>query len=54
MLIAPVGVLASTSLLERLAATALALVIYFAVTRRTLLAGVVAGCVAIVLVQGLR
>jgi branched-subunit amino acid transport protein len=54
MLIAPVGVLASTNLLERLAATALALIIYFAVTRRNLLAGVIGGCVAIVFVQGLR
>ncbi|HZA97074.1 MAG TPA: AzlD domain-containing protein [Burkholderiaceae bacterium] len=54
MLISPVGVLASTSVLERMAATGIALVIYFAVTRRNLLAGVVAGCVAIVLVQGLR
>jgi branched-subunit amino acid transport protein len=54
MLISPVGVLTATSLIERLGATAFALVIYFAVTRRNLLAGVVGGCVAIVLVQSLR
>jgi branched-subunit amino acid transport protein len=50
MLIEPVGVLASTSLIERLGATACAVVTYFALTRN-LLAGVVAGCVAIVLLH---
>lgn len=54
MLIEPVGVLAATSLPERLGATACALVVYFAFTRRNLLAGVVAGCVSIVLCQFLR
>ena len=54
MLIEPVGVLATTSLSERLGATACALVAYFAVTRRNLLAGVISGCVAIVLLQLLR
>src|SRR6188474_3285731 len=49
MLIDPVGVLATTSLLERLGATACGLVMYFGFTRRNLLAGVVGGCVAIVL-----
>ena len=51
MLVEPVGVLATTTLLERLGATACALVMYFALTRRNLLAGVVSGCVAIVLLQ---
>ena len=54
MLIDPVGVLATTSLLERLGATACGLVMYFGFTRRNLLAGVVGGCVAIVLLQFLR
>ena len=54
MLIEPVGVLASTTLIERLGATACALATYFAVMRRNLLAGVVSGCVAIVLLQLLR
>jgi branched-subunit amino acid transport protein len=54
MLIEPVGVLATTSLIERLAATACGLVVYYGLTRRNLLAGVVAGCVAIVLLQLLR
>ena len=54
MLIDPVGVLATTSLLERLGATACGLVMYFGLTRRNLLAGVVGGCVAIVLLQLLR
>lgn len=51
MLVEPVGVLATTSLLERLGATACGLVVYFAFTRRNLLAGVVAACVAIVLLH---
>ena len=54
MLIAPVGVLATTSLPERLGATACALLVYFVLTRRNLLAGVTGGCVAIVLLQSLR
>ena len=54
MLIAPVGVLATTSLPERLGATACALVVYFVFTRRNLLAGVIGGCVAIVVLQSLR
>ena len=54
MLIEPVGVLATTSLSERLGATACALVVYFVLTRRNLLAGVISGCVAIVLLQSLR
>ncbi len=54
MLIEPVGVLATTSLLERLGATACGLMMYFGLTRRSLLAGVVSGCVAIVLLQLLR
>ncbi|MDP9129987.1 MAG: AzlD domain-containing protein, partial [Candidatus Binatota bacterium] len=54
MLVEPVGVLTTTSLLERLGATACALVMYFGFTRRNLLAGVVTGCVAIVLLQLLR
>ena len=54
MLIDPVGVLATTTLIERLGATACALVTYFAVMRRSLLAGVVSGCVAIVLLQLVR
>jgi branched-subunit amino acid transport protein len=51
ILIEPVGVLAETSLIERLAATAIGSVVYFRLTRRNLLAGVLAGCVAIVLLQ---
>jgi branched-subunit amino acid transport protein len=54
MLVEPVGVLATTTLLERLGATACALVMYFGLTRRNLLAGVVGGCVAIVLLHLLR
>ncbi len=54
MLVEPVGVLATTSLLERLGATACGVVVYFALTRRNLLAGVVGGCVVIVLLQLLR
>ncbi|MEP6609027.1 MAG: hypothetical protein ABJA83_10150, partial [Burkholderiaceae bacterium] len=54
MLVEPVGVLASTSLLKRLGATACGLVMYFVLTQRNLLAGVVSGCVAIVLLQLLR
>jgi len=54
MLIDPVGVMATTSLPERLGATACALVTYFVLTRRNLLAGVVGGCVAMVLLQLLR
>lgn len=51
MLVEPIGVLATTSLLERLGATACALVMYFGLTQRNLLAGVLSGCVAIVLLQ---
>jgi branched-subunit amino acid transport protein len=51
MLVEPVGVLAATSLAERLAATACGLVVYFGLTRRNLLAGVLTGCVAIVLLR---
>ena len=51
VLLQPVGVLAATSLVERLAATALALVVYFGLTRRNLLAGVLSGCAAIVLLK---
>ncbi len=54
MLIEPVGVLATTSLVERLGATTFALVMYFVVMRRNLLAGVTCGCVAIVLLQLVR
>jgi len=54
MLVQPVGVLAATSLPERLGATACGLVVYFVLTRRNLLAGVVSGCVVIVLLQWLR
>jgi branched-subunit amino acid transport protein len=54
MLVEPVGVLATTGLLERLGATACGLVMYFVLTRRNLLAGVVTACVAIVLLQLLR
>ena len=54
MLIEPVGVLATTSLLERLGATACGVVVYFGLTRRNLLAGVVTGCVAIVVFKLLR
>ena len=54
MLVEPVGVLATTSLIERFGATACALVVYFVLMRRNLLAGVVSGCVAIVVLQWLR
>ena len=54
MLIQPVGVLATTSLVERLGATVCAVVVYFAFTRRNLLAGVVTGCATIVLMLLLR
>ncbi len=54
MLVEPVGVLATTSLIERLGATACAVVMYFALTRRNLLVGVLGGCVAIVVLQWLR
>ena len=54
MLVEPVGVLAATSLPERFGATACALVVYFVLTRRNLLAGVIGGCVTIVLLQLLR
>lgn len=49
MLVEPVGILATTSLAERLGATACGLVVYFVLTRRNLLAGVLAACAAIVL-----
>ncbi|MEP6609013.1 MAG: AzlD domain-containing protein [Burkholderiaceae bacterium] len=49
MLIEPVGVVATTSLGERLAATAFGLLVYFGLTRRNLLAGVISACAAIVL-----
>lgn len=51
MLVDPVGVLAATSLVERLAATACGLVVYFALTRRNLLLGVLTACVAIVVLK---
>ena len=51
MLIEPVGVLATTSLIERLGATACGLVMYFGLTRRNLLASVLSACVAIVLFE---
>lgn len=54
MLVEPLGVLATTSLIERLAATACGLVVYFGLTRRNLMAGVLSGCVAIALFQLLR
>ena len=54
MLIEPVGILATTSLPARLGATACALVVYFVFTRRNLLAGVIGGCVAIVVLQFVR
>lgn len=54
ILIEPVGVLTTTSLPERLGATACALTVYFVLTRRNLLAGVITGCVGIVLLQSLR
>jgi len=54
MLVEPVGVLATTSLLERLGATVCGLVAYFILTRRNLLVGVVSACVAIVSLQLLR
>lgn len=53
MLIAPVGVLATTSLTERLAATACGCVVYFMLTRRNLLAGVASACAAIYLLERL-
>lgn len=53
MLIEPVGVLATTSLGVRLAATACGLVVYFVMTRRNLLAGVLTGCVVIAFLQSL-
>ncbi len=53
MLVEPVGVLATTTLLERLGATACGCVIYFVVTRRNLLAGVLTGCVAIAFFKSL-
>lgn len=51
MLVEPVGVLATTHLLERLGATACGFVTYFFLTRRNLLAGVLVGCVTIVLFE---
>ncbi|MGH6610816.1 MAG: AzlD domain-containing protein [Burkholderiaceae bacterium] len=51
MLIQPVGIVATTSLAERLAAIACGLIVYFALTRRSLLAGVVCACVTIVLLK---
>jgi branched-subunit amino acid transport protein len=51
MLVEPVGVLATTSLIERLAATACGLVMYYGLTRRNLLLGVLSACVAIVLFE---
>ena len=51
MLIEPAGVLAATSFSARLVATACALVVYYVLTRRNLLAGVLTGCVAIVLLE---
>ena len=51
MVIEPVGVLAATTLVERLAATACGLVMYYGLTRRNLLAGVVTGCLAIVVFE---
>ena len=51
MLVEPVGVLATTNLSQRLGATACALVVYFVLMRRNLLAGVLSGCVAIVLLK---
>ena len=51
MLIFPVGVLEATTLAERLAATACGLLVYFWLTRRNLLAGVLAACVVVVALQ---
>jgi branched-subunit amino acid transport protein len=51
MLVEPVGVLEATSLSERLAATACGLIVYFGLTRRNLLLGVLAACVAIVVLK---
>ena len=54
MLITPVGVLATTTLSQRIGATGFALLMYFVVTRRNLLAGVISGCVAVVLLHLVR
>jgi len=47
----PMGMLAATSLAERLAATACALLAYFVLTRRNLFVGVCAGALALVLLE---
>jgi branched-subunit amino acid transport protein len=51
MLAMPTGALADTTVLERAAASAVALLVYFRVTERNLFAGVAAGAVAIWLLQ---
>ena len=51
MLIMPTGTLAETSSLERLLCSAIAALVYFRVTRRNLLAGVVAGPFALWLLR---
>jgi len=51
MLTMPTGVLAETTVLERAAASAVALLVYFRVTERNLFAGVAAGAAAIWLLQ---
>jgi branched-subunit amino acid transport protein len=47
MLVMPTGVLAETTMLERAGCSAVALAVYFLVTRRNLFAGVIAGAVAL-------
>lgn len=51
IILMPTGPLAVTTLPERLAATACALAVFFVFTRRNLLAGVIAGALAITLIR---
>lgn len=51
MLLMPTGVLAETTLLERAIGAAVALLVFFRLTRRNLFAGVAAGALALWLIK---
>jgi branched-subunit amino acid transport protein len=51
MLVMPTGVLAETSVAERVVCSAVALAVYFLITRRNLFAGVIAGAAALWLIR---
>jgi branched-subunit amino acid transport protein len=51
MLVMPTGVLAETTPVERIVCSAIALGVYFLITKRNLFAGVIAGAVALWLIR---